>query len=84
MRPCPTAKSCNKYKRAHNGSSRPASPGRAEYLATLDKAVQSTIAGEKSAADSLKEAAQQWSKITEKRGVESQRKAYRHCLGLER
>ena len=62
----------------------PRIPGRTEYLAALDKAVQATIAGEKTAAEALKDAAKQWADITEKRGVESQRKAYRHCLGLER
>jgi multiple sugar transport system substrate-binding protein len=58
-------------------------PGRARYLAALDAAVRQTVAGEKSAADALAEAATEWRRITGELGVDAQRKAYRLSLGLE-
>jgi multiple sugar transport system substrate-binding protein len=58
-------------------------PGRAEYLAALDAAVTATIRGGKSPADALGEAAAQWRQITARLGLDRQRTAYRHSLGLE-
>jgi ABC-type glycerol-3-phosphate transport system substrate-binding protein len=58
-------------------------PGREEYLTALDEAVRSAVRGEASPADALQKAAEQWRRITEKRGKEAQRKAYLHSLGLE-
>ena len=58
-------------------------PGREEYLAALDEAVQSAVRGEVSPADALLKSAKQWREITEKRGVDRQRTAYLHSLGLQ-
>jgi multiple sugar transport system substrate-binding protein len=64
-------------------------PGRSEYLAALDDAVQQTTARETSPAESLtavealKAAADRWRQITTAHGVESQRRAYERSLGLE-
>ena len=58
-------------------------PGREEYLAALDEAVQSAVRGGVSPADALNTAAKRWQEITEKRGVDRQRSAYLHSLGLE-
>jgi ABC-type glycerol-3-phosphate transport system substrate-binding protein len=57
-------------------------PGREEYLAALDDAVNSALAREKSSAEALESAARRWQEITESRGVENQRKAYARSLGL--
>jgi multiple sugar transport system substrate-binding protein len=58
-------------------------PGRDEYLAALDEAVQSAVAGNSSPPDALKNAAEKWREITEKLGKDHQKAAYRHSLGLE-
>ena len=58
-------------------------PGRADYLAAMDEAVAAAVGGQKTPAAALKEAAAKWQKITERLGVEPQRAAYRHSLGLE-
>jgi multiple sugar transport system substrate-binding protein len=58
-------------------------PGREDYLATLDDAVQSAVRGDVSPADALSKTAERWREITEKLGVEKQRAAYLHSLGLE-
>jgi len=58
-------------------------PGRQEYLTALDQAVRAAVSGELSPADALSKAAEQWQVITKKLGVDSQRKAYLHSLGLE-
>lgn len=58
-------------------------PGREEYLAALDEAVQSAVRGEISPTDALLKAAKRWQEITEKRGVDVQRTAYLQSLGLE-
>jgi multiple sugar transport system substrate-binding protein len=58
-------------------------PGRSMYLAELDTAVQSALLGKSEPAESLENAAQQWRKITEQMGIESQREAYWRSLGLE-
>ena len=60
----------------------PRIPGRAAYLAALDEAVRQAVSGEKPPAEALEEAAGQWRAITEKLGVESQKTAYLHSLGL--
>ena len=58
-------------------------PGRHEYLAALDAAVVQAVAGEKSAADALAGAADEWKKITARIGLEHQRRALVRDLGLE-
>ncbi len=58
-------------------------PGRAEYLKALDEAVVTAVQGKKPAMDALLQADAQWRKITERLGLESQKTAYRHSLGLE-
>ncbi len=58
-------------------------PGREEYLAALDEAVRSAVRGGVSPADALNAAAKRWREMTEKRGVDQQRNAYLHSLGLE-
>ena len=55
-------------------------PGGGEYLAALDRAVDRALSGEESPKESLAAAAAEWSVITERLGVESQRAAYRHSL----
>jgi len=55
-------------------------PGRLDYLAALDEAVQKAVAG-KPASEALAEAAKQWSSITEKLGLEQQRRANSRSLG---
>jgi multiple sugar transport system substrate-binding protein len=61
----------------------PRIPGHDAYLAALDAAVRSAVAGEKQPADALADAAQQWREITAKFGVEGQKIAYVRSLGLE-
>jgi ABC-type glycerol-3-phosphate transport system substrate-binding protein len=58
-------------------------PGRAEYLAALDEAVTAAVRGDKSALDVLLQADKKWREITARLGIERQRAAYRHSLGLE-
>ncbi len=58
-------------------------PGRAEYLAALDKAVHEALLGEKSPADALAAAAVTWREITGKLGIPAQQRALRRDLGLE-
>jgi multiple sugar transport system substrate-binding protein len=58
-------------------------PGRLEYLAALDEAVYSALRGDKSAAEALGTAAQQWREITKRIGVAAQRKANARSLGQE-
>jgi multiple sugar transport system substrate-binding protein len=58
-------------------------PGSDEYIAALDAAVEQALRGEQTSADALKSAAQAWREISERRGIDSQRQAYRHSLGLE-
>jgi len=58
-------------------------PGREEYLTALDEAVRSAVGGQATPADALKQVTQRWREITKKRGVDAQRKAYLHSLGLE-
>jgi len=62
----------------------PRVPGYGEYLAALDQAVTVAVEGKATAAEALQQAAQQWEAITNERGREAQRRAYRRCLGLEK
>ncbi|MEE9602315.1 MAG: extracellular solute-binding protein [Thermoguttaceae bacterium] len=57
-------------------------PGRGEYLRALDNAVRSTVSGEQTSEEALGEVAQAWREITERLGVDTQRRAYLHSLGL--
>lgn len=56
--------------------------GRERYLAAIDDAVLATLAGEKTSEEALAEAAEAWRKTTDELGLEGQRTAYRHSLGL--
>ncbi len=58
-------------------------PGREEYLAALDQAVQAAVEGKSTPAAALSEAAEKWRKITEKLGKDRQKSAYLHSLGVE-
>ena len=58
-------------------------PGRAEYLAALDKAVGQAVRGNQTPQEALDEAAARWRQITQRLGPEPQRKAYWQSLGLE-
>lgn len=62
----------------------PRIPGRSEYLAALDEAVAAAVAGQATPAEALRTATEQWEKITDSRGREEQKRAYRRCLGLEK
>jgi multiple sugar transport system substrate-binding protein len=56
-------------------------PGRNEYLAALDDAVQAAVAGDKSPADALAAASAKWQEITAARGLDKQRRALQRSLG---
>ncbi len=58
-------------------------PGRAEYLAALDEAVAAAVRGEKSAQEALQQAETKWREITNRLGLDRQKAAYRHSVGLE-
>ncbi len=58
-------------------------PGRAEYFAALDEAVAAAVRGEKSAEEALQQAADRWREITNRLGLDRQKAAYRHSVGLE-
>jgi hypothetical protein len=58
-------------------------PGRADYMAALDDAVAAAVRGEKSPLDALLETESKWQKISERLGLDRQKAAYRHSLGLE-
>jgi multiple sugar transport system substrate-binding protein len=58
-------------------------PGEEKYLAALDTAVAAAVRGERSPAEALAEAANQWREITTALSVESQRSAYRKSIGLQ-
>ena len=60
----------------------PRIPGSMQYLAALDQAVASAVSQEKSAADALTSAAEEWNKITETLGRSKQQRALRRSLGL--
>jgi ABC-type glycerol-3-phosphate transport system substrate-binding protein len=57
-------------------------PGRADYLAALDRAVQQAVAGKQSPREALKEAAAAWNTITAGLGAETQQQANSRSLGL--
>ncbi len=57
-------------------------PGRAEYLAALDRAVQRTLRGDSPPKESLRQAATDWRRITDRLGHPSQSQAYNHSVGL--
>lgn len=59
-------------------------PGREEFLAALDTAVQQAVRGEATPPAALEAAAAAWRQITSAHGLESQRAAYQRSLGLER
>ena len=56
-------------------------PGRTDYLAALDKAVQRAVAGEATPADLLSETKKRWTEITQSIGVEKQKFANLRSLG---
>jgi multiple sugar transport system substrate-binding protein len=58
-------------------------PGRAAYLAALDSAVREAVQGKQKPAEALKAAAEKWREISRRLGVEKQRAAYLHSLGLQ-
>jgi len=58
-------------------------PGRDKYIAALDQAVVSVLAGEATAAEALKVASVDWNRITDLIDRESQQKAYMRSLGLD-
>jgi multiple sugar transport system substrate-binding protein len=58
-------------------------PGRTEYLAALDEAVAAAVRNEKPPIEALLQADKQWREITRRLGLQRQRAAYRHSLGLE-
>jgi len=58
-------------------------PGRADYLAALDDAVQAAVLGKQKPNEALKAAAEQWRAINARFGIERQRTAYMHSLGLQ-
>ena len=60
----------------------PRIPGRAEYMAALDDSVGRAIDGSAPPGELLRQAAEGWQRITERFGVEQQRAAYSHSLGL--
>jgi len=57
-------------------------PGRQRYMAALDEAVHDAVAGRKTPAAALTDAAARWTVITEELGTPQQRDAYRRSLGL--
>lgn len=57
-------------------------PGRGEYLAVLDEAVQQAIRGQQKPLDALRQVKLRWQEITSRLGLDRQREAYRRSLGL--
>jgi hypothetical protein len=60
----------------------PRIPGIDDYLAALDDAVKSAVGGKTPPAEALQKAAEKWEQITESRGRDAQREAYRKHLGI--
>jgi multiple sugar transport system substrate-binding protein len=58
-------------------------PGRSDYLSALDEAVQAAVRGDLTPAAALDRAATRWRETTQRLGLEGQRQAYLHSLGLE-
>ncbi len=71
-------------QRLSTGMAIPRIPGRERYLAALDEAVRSAVRGEQTATESLAAAAKRWRDITDELGRDSQKQAYRRCLGIEK
>jgi hypothetical protein len=57
-------------------------PGRSAYLKALDEAVQQAVRVQKPPREALVQTAARWREITKGLGIDSQRAAYRHSLGL--
>lgn len=57
-------------------------PGREEYLAALDRAVNQAVTGHQSPQEALRQAAQQWNEITDRLDRGKQRQAYRSEVGI--
>jgi ABC-type glycerol-3-phosphate transport system substrate-binding protein len=57
-------------------------PGHEEYLAALDRAVRQAVRGDAAPQSALDQTAEEWRRITAKRGLEAQRAAYQRSLGL--
>jgi len=57
-------------------------PGRAEYVAVLDEAVQQVIRGKQKPQEALRQVKARWIEITSRLGLDRQRDAYRRSLGL--
>ncbi len=55
-------------------------PGRTEYLQALDLGVQRAVSGEATSQQALEEAAKAWTGITNKLGLEQQKKLYRRSV----
>jgi hypothetical protein len=53
------------------------------YMEALDTAVRQAVQGQVSPQEALHEAAQHWRQITAQLGLEAQRSAYHHSLGLD-
>jgi multiple sugar transport system substrate-binding protein len=60
----------------------PRLPGRRGYLAALDRAVRSAVAGTASSEEALTAAADEWRELTKEMGLKRQQAAYRRSLGL--
>jgi multiple sugar transport system substrate-binding protein len=58
-------------------------PSRAEYLDALDEAVAAAIQGKKTPQKALAQVDRKWREITNRLGLERQRAAYRHSIGVE-
>ena len=58
-------------------------PGRAQYVAALDRAVTSVVDGDSTPIAALEAAAAEWDTITDSIGREPQQRAYMRSLGLE-
>lgn len=63
-----------------HGSPEMALPGAPEYYSALIDNVQKAVLGELSVRDALKEITKEWRKITEKYGLEEQKKLYRDFM----
>ncbi len=58
-------------------------PGRAEYFAALDDAVQAAVRGQQTPTEALSQAADKWREISKRYDAEKQKAAYMHSLGLD-
>ena len=60
----------------------PRLPGQAKYVAALDDAVASAIAGEQTSEQTLRKVGEEWQSITKQFGLDAQKSAYRKSLGV--